>query len=300
MRIRQIAAGILLLLILTPLQAAQPLVDTAWLLANLNQLNLVVLDLQPAQMYNQHHVPGAVNSDYSKWRRTNASGSPKMIPSVATLERLIGEVGIDNQTHVVLMVTGRGAGEMASATRVYWTFKTLGHEKISILDSGLVAYATSGKNKMESKINRPEKKVYKAKPAPEYLVTAEVVKESLDKGVALIDNRSGAEHMGIIGGRGKERPDTIPGSVDLPFDWLTVNGGAKFHSIENLKRIYQATGVPLDGEQISYCHTGHRTSLAWFVSHELLGNKKARMYDGSSTEWSADHSLPMEQKIKLN
>ncbi len=47
MRIRQIAAGILLLIILTPLQASQPLVDTNWLLANMNKPNVVILDLQP-------------------------------------------------------------------------------------------------------------------------------------------------------------------------------------------------------------------------------------------------------------
>ncbi len=108
-----------------------------------------------------------------------------------------------------------------------------------------------------------------------------------------------AEHMGILGGGGRERPGTIPGSVNLPFDWLTVNGSAHFHTPENLKRIYQATGVPLEGDQISYCHTGHRTSLAWFVSHELLGNKKARMYDGSTAEWAVNRSLPMELKIEL-
>jgi hypothetical protein len=39
--------GLLFLLILTPLQAANPLVDVDWLLANLNNSNLTVLGLQP-------------------------------------------------------------------------------------------------------------------------------------------------------------------------------------------------------------------------------------------------------------
>ncbi len=221
-----------------------------------------------------------------------------MIPAVTQLEQMIGNLGIDNQTHVVLVVTGRGAGEMASATRVYWTFKTLGHEKISILNGGLVDYANR-KNKLQSGTNRPDKKTYKAIKRSEDIVTSDSVKAALEKGIAIIDNRSRAEFVGIIGGGGKERAGTIPGSVNLPFDWLTVNGGGTFHSVENIKKIYHASGVKLEGEQISFCHTGHRTSLAWFVSHELLGNKKARMYDGSIAEWSVNHSLPMEQKIKL-
>jgi len=39
--------GLLFLLVLTPLQAANPLVEDDWLLANLNNSNLTVLDLQP-------------------------------------------------------------------------------------------------------------------------------------------------------------------------------------------------------------------------------------------------------------
>ena len=106
--------------------------------------------------------------------------------------------------------------------------------------------------------------------------------------------------MGLLHGGGKERPGTIPDSVNLPYDWLTLNSGARFHTTDNLKRIYETVGLPLEGEQISFCHTGHRTALTWFVSHELLGNKKARLYDGSMAEWAVDPSLPMEQRIKLD
>ncbi len=299
MRIKQIVSGLLLLLFLTPLWASLPLVDANWLVSNMQQKNLVVLDLQPTNIYSQYHVQGAVNSSYADWRRSDANGIPKMLPPVGDLEKLIGGLGIGNQSHVVLVVTGRGAGEMASATRVYWTFKALGHDKVSILDGGLIAYANNKRNPMERKVNRPQRQTFKAALNPNYLVTATAVKESLGSGVSIIDSRSVAEHMGILGGGGRERPGTISGSVNLPFDWLTVNGSANFHTPENLKRIYQATGVPLDGDQISYCHTGHRTSLAWFVSHELLGNKKARMYDGSTAEWAVNRSLPMELKIEL-
>ena len=292
--------GLLFFFILTPLQAATPLVDTDWLLANLNNPKLVVLDLQPQATYRRFHIPGSVNSNYADWRKPDARKTPKMIPSVSTLEQLIGGLGIDNETQVVLVVTGRSASEMASATRVYWTFKALGHDEISILDGGLVAYDETRKNPLENKINDPSRKTFKANPRPEYLVSAGQVRESLGNDASLVDSRSGAEYMGLLSGGGKERPGTIPGSVNLPFDWLTVNGGARFHSTDNLKRIYDRVGVPLAGKQISFCHTGHRTSLSWFVSHELLGNREARLYDGSTAEWSVDPSLPLERKITLD
>ncbi|MCG7976375.1 MAG: sulfurtransferase, partial [Candidatus Thiodiazotropha taylori] len=61
-----------------------------------------------------------------------------------------------------------------------------------------------------------------------------------------------------------------------------------------------AGNVPLQGAQINYCHTGNRASLAWFVSHELLGNSQAKLYDGSTQEWAADSTLPMDQQVQLN
>lgn len=280
--------------------AAAPLVDAGWLLTNMNRPDLVMVDLQSPQGFQRAHIPGAVNSSYDQWRSSPKSPVPKVLPPVKTLEKMIGRLGIDNQTRVVLIPFGQSAGDMASATRVYWTFKALGHESVSILDGGLVGYARGGKNRpLAAGPASPESKVFKAKLNTDFVPTKNTVKAALAAGVAMVDNRSRAEYLGIYGGGGKERAGTIPGAVNMPYDWLTVNGGASFHSLDDLKAIYQASGVPLDGEQISFCHTGHRTSLAWFVSHELLGNKKAKMYDGSMAEWARDRSTPMEKKVEL-
>jgi len=56
--------------------------------------------------------------------------------------------------------------------------------------------------------------------------------------------------------------------------------------------------VPVTGKEINFCNTGHWASLGWFVSSELLGNKSAKVYDGSMSQWSANASLPMMQKVK--
>jgi len=55
--------------------------------------------------------------------------------------------------------------------------------------------------------------------------------------------------------------------------------------------------APVEGEQITFCDTGHLASVGWFVGHELRGNRKVKMYDGSMVEWTKDPKVPVEQKL---
>ena len=48
------------------------------------------------------------------------------------------------------------------------------------------------------------------------------------------------------------------------------------------------------GATIAYCNTGHWAATDWFVLHELLGRKQARLYAGSMVEWTSNASRPLE------
>ncbi len=155
-------------------------------------------------------------------------------------------------------------------------------------------------NHLEQGYQAHSKKQFKAKFRSDYVVTAESIGKQPGQQVQFIDNRSQAEYLGIYTGGPQERAGSLPNATHLNYDWLTINGSGIFQSIDNLKQIYAASKIPLRGDQINYCHTGHRASLAWFVSHELLGNTAARLYDGSTAEWAINPDLPMDQHIKLS
>lgn len=282
---------IFLFLSVSLVQAATPLVEPDWLMANLDKPGMRILDLQSAGGYRQAHLPGSVNTDYGQWRVKDGHGTPKMLPGKDYLDKLIGQLGIDNQTYVVLAPVGSGAGDMAVATRIYWTFKAMGHDQISILNGGLIGYSHLPGSRFVQEVVIPPVKQFNSQVRQDYFPDVKEVKAALDRGVTFVDSRSYGEYIGQVGGA---RSGTIPGSILLPFDRLVVEGSGRFYDLSKIKEIYQSSGVPLTGEQISFCHTGHRTSLSWFVSHELLGNKEARMYDGSIVEWAANPALPME------
>ena len=288
---------------LTALAAeAPPLVDADWLAANHDTSDVVVLDLrgklgkQTRDDYLAGHVPGAIYSDYLKdgWR-TKIDGVVGQMPPVADLEALIGGLGIGNDDHVVLVSGGQSALDMGTATRVYFTFKVLGHDRVSILDGGHKAYAADSARPIETgAVERPAKS-FTASFRPEMLASREEVAAASASGSTLIDLRPTAQYLGEAKHPAAQRPGTIPGAMSLPEGKLTENGG-HFVSASTAADLMTKAGIDSDDDSISFCNTGHWASLGWFVKSELLGNESAKLYDGSMVEWTSDESVPVEVK----
>lgn len=288
-------------------QAATPLVDAAWVKENACAENVRMLDIRNGidggskTVYLRGHIPCAQYTDYLKdgWRK-EVDKVVGQLPATSDLEKLIGGLGIDNDTHVVIYHAGKNAVDMGSATRVYWTFKVLGHDEVSILDGGFAAYAAEKGNEIEKgKGGEIEAKSFTASLREEMLVSKEDVANILDKDVALVDLRPQHQHVGINHHPKAKRVGTIPGSKNLPESWLTQNGGGKFRNADALAKLFATANVPSDGDQVHFCNTGHWASLGWFASSELMGNKNAKLYDGSMVDWAADESMPMEVKVSL-
>lgn len=304
----------LLLAILTilsaPALASVPsLIDAQWLKANQDQSDLVVLDIQAPKDYQRFHIPGAVNASYDRWRtqppkqdskaaRSNASELTSMLPPIEQLEAMVGELGVGNDDQVVIVATGRGASDLAAAARVFWTLKVLGHEQVSVLDGGLVAYADTGAPLARGVETRPNTQ-YQAEFQPQLAPDAQAVRAAFEANTSLVDARSEGEFVGVYTGDDAERPGTIPGSRHLPHDWISDSGSGKLRSPGALKALFEARGVATDGEQIHFCHSGNRAALTWFAAYAVLGNEDAVLYDGSMMEWARDDSLPISAEIEL-
>lgn len=283
-------------------QASQPLVDAAWVKTNSNAAGKVFIDLRSKPAYLAGHVPGAVHSSYGKDKWRMKKGEIKgMLPPTAHLEKLIGRLGIDNKTHVVLMHAGASAVETGIATRIYWTFKVLGHNEVSILNGGMKVYLSDKSNPLEKNAVSPVGKTFKATINTAVLATSSDVKSGLTNGTVILDSRPTDQHMGVSKSGSITRTGTLPGAISVPGRWVTVNDKGTFRSLSALKKLYSFAKVSNNENRIVFCNTGHWASLGWFVDSELLGNKSSKMYDGSMAQWSrlspSDH--PMTVKLNL-
>jgi len=285
----------------TPLRAAEPLVSAAWVKENYAAEGVVFLDARHVSSFRQAAIPGAVNTNYGKdgWRIKKGK-LPGMLPPVDRLEKLIGRLGISNSDHVVVVAGGYGASEMGVATRIYWTFKVLGHDQVSILDGGMEAYFELGKVPLSRNIPRPKQKTFKAAPKWDLVATGEDVAAAKAAGVALIDSRPNDQFLGVNKSSSVKRHGTLAGARNLPGKWLTVDDGGFFRRPDVLKKLFAAAGVKPDQPAIAFCNTGHWASLGWFVSRELMGNDQVKLYDGSMAQWTQKPENPVERAIQLD
>lgn len=305
-RFRRIAATAVALVALTalPLAAptladeAGPLVTADWLKARLGTPDLLVLDIRSAidgggaEAYAKAHIPGAVHSDYDKagWRVTR-NDIPFMLPTVAELEKLIGEIGIDEDVQVVIVPAGVHATDFGSAARVYWTLKLVGHGRVSILDGGFAAWAADKANPVEAGVTKPSARIFTAALDKRALAeVAEVETLQQNGGATLVDARPASFFAGKQKAPAAKAYGHIPGAINIDSHGAYDPATNRLKDKGLLATVFAA--VP-SGPIVSYCNTGHWAATNWFVLSELLGRKDVRLYGGSMVEWSSASHRPL-------
>jgi thiosulfate/3-mercaptopyruvate sulfurtransferase len=282
-----------------PALDAQPLVSIDWLKGHLGDKNLVVLDIRSAidggaaKAYAEAHIPGSVHSDYDKagWRVTR-NNVPFMVPTTAELEKLIGDLGIDESSHVVVVPAGVNVLDFGSAARTYWTLKYAGVGNLSILDGGLAGWKAAGLP-LETGTRAPSPAIFTAKLDKSILIEAPEVEALAQKGGAtLVDARPASFFLGKEKAPASKAYGHIPGAVSLDSDKFYDNAANRLKPKAELEAA--AREVPAGNDVVSYCNTGHWASTDWFVLHEVLGRSNARLYAGSMVEWTTDPKRPIE------
>ena len=272
-----LATGLALALVLAAPAAAadaQPLVSPAWLNAHLHDQNLVVLDIRSAidgskpETFAQGHIPGSVHSDYDKagWRVTR-NNVPFMVPTTPELEKLIGDLGIDENTHVVVVPAGVNVLDFGSAARTYWTLKYAGVGHVSILDGGLAAWKAAG-YALASGPQAPSPAIFTATIDNSILALApEVEKIEKSGGATLVDARPVSFFLGKEKAPAALAYGHIPGALNIDSaqfydpatNRLRPTGRTRGHRARSSRRRHDrpiatpATGPPPTGSCCMNC-----------------------------------------------
>lgn len=279
-----------------------PLVDVAWVKANADREDVVLLDIRnkidggSAETFTKGHIPGAVHSDYLKsgWR-TKVDGVIAQVPMTEALEALIGGLGIDNDSTVVVIPAGVSSSDFGSAARVYWTFNYVGHDDVAILDGGYRAWTADPNNPIETGASTPEARIFEAEIRPELRVDAEAVAAAIsadDK--LLVDARPTKQFTGLEKHKAAKAAGHIPSAAHFDQSQTFDEKTGKLVDLAKLQNLLPA-GLADADEVVSYCNTGHWAAVNWFVLSEVAGKDNVKLYDGSMVEWTQDSARPLEK-----
>lgn len=281
----------------------EPLVSPQWLNDHLQDDNLVVLDIRSSvdnggdrSSFEKTHIPGSIYSSYTEdgWRETR-DGVQGMMPPVASLERLIGGLGIANDDTVVIVPAGTGATDFGSAARVFWTFKVLSHDEVTILDGGLAGWQEAGLEVASGEAQYPDPVRFAAELDDSLLATTDEVEAAGESRVQLVDARPEGFFSGDTQSPATAAPGTIPGSLNLPYEqFLHDDQGAWHLDTAEVSARLQAAELSGDTPMVSFCNTGHWAATDWFVLSQIAGFDDVALYDGSMAEWSQDESRPIQ------
>ncbi|HEY9400766.1 MAG TPA: sulfurtransferase, partial [Luteimonas sp.] len=227
--------------------------------------------------YREGHVPGAVyahlDRDLSDHGKQGQGRHPW--PDAAAFTTKLGRWGISPRHQVVAYDDADGA----IAARLWFLLRTLGHEKVAVLDGGWARWTALGLP-VDSSVPAPIAASYAGRFAEDRLLDAVQVQSRLEAGELLIDARAADrflgenEHIDRIAGH-------VPGARNRPYSDNLVAQRFK-PPVQLAAEFRELLGEhPADGSMVM-CGSGV-TACHHLLAMERAGIRGAKLFTGS---WS--------------
>lgn len=260
------------------------LISVADLAARLDEPDLVVCDVrffladhgQGRREYDAGHVPGARFVDLHTDLAGGEGGGRHPLPTVTEFTALLGRLGVGPGTFVVAYDSACGA----TASRLWWMLRSIGHGRVAVLDGGYPAWVAAG-HAVATDV--PADATGSYPPAPQWtgVVDADAVEQGAAFGATLVDSRSPERFRGDVEPL-DSRAGHIPGAVNR-FHADSVGPDGLMLPVPELAERFAGLGA----NPIVYCGSGV-TACHTLLAMTLVNVFGGRLYPGSWSEWSAD------------
>ena len=273
-------------------------VETDWLAEHLNAPDLIILDGSlpqagktgtPKQDYAAAHIPGALFFDIDDIK-DETNPLPHMLPSPAKFASKMKAMGIGDGMRVVAY---DNLG-LYSAARVWWMFRVMGAEDVSVLNGGLPKWKAEGRPLMMSEPAQRTTRHFTARHNLDLVRDVDDMKTAIkDKSVTMLDARS-AERFAGTSPEPREglRAGHMPGAHNVPYKSV-LNADGTLKSRDELHSLFEAAGVDPHTPAVTTCGSGI-TACVLALALAETGHLRTSVYDGSWAEWGANESLPIE------
>ncbi|MGY6277472.1 sulfurtransferase [Methylomonas sp. MgM2] len=268
------------------------LISAAELAKHLNKPDWAIFDCRfsladdsaGAKAYRQGHIPGAryadLNKDLSSPVRSDTGRHP--LPDFKVLAKKLGDWGVGNRSQVVVYDDAGGA----FAGRMWWLLKTMGHEKVAVLDGG-IGYWQKQNLPLVTTLPKIEPAQFRCYLDRGRWLSAIDVENGLAAcTITLIDARTPERYAG------RQEPidpvaGHIPKSVNRPFQ-KNLDQNGLFLAPAQLKIQFQDLTGSRNPQQIVHMCGSGVTACHNLLAMAVAGLNGSKLYAGSWSEWIVD------------
>ncbi|CEJ67988.1 3-mercaptopyruvate sulfurtransferase [Chryseobacterium oranimense G311] len=251
--------------------------------------NLIILDARAGknmyQTYLEKHIKGArfidLDKDLAEIGDNAAFGGRHPLPGIERFAEILAELGITEDSHVVIYDDKNGAN---AAARAWWMLRSFGFQNVQVLDGGIQSAEKEG---IEFSAGEEIFKKADLIKTEDWLLPVKTLEgvenELINHSSTVVDVRDAYRY------RGESEPidlvaGHIPGAINIPFsENLDENGN--FLKPEVLKEKYIQILKDKPQHLIIHCGSGV-TACHTILALDYAGFPIPDLYVGSWSEWS--------------
>ena len=240
------------------------------------------------QQYAHAHIRGALfaHLDRDLSAAPNGRNGRHPLPDPTQFIAWLGRQGLRSSDQVVAYDAGNGA----TASRLWWMLRWVGHDAVAVLDGGLAKWLAE-EREVTAKVPSFPATDYVGRLRPEMNAEVDSVERRLGAAdMLLLDARAPARYLG-------EAEPIDPAAGHIPgarnrFNSENVAAGGAFKSARELKAEFRLLLGDRDpAEVVHYCGSGV-AACHNLLAMEIAGLPGSRVYAGSWSEWIADPRRP--------
>ncbi|WP_371193070.1 sulfurtransferase [Glaciecola sp. SC05] len=240
-------------------------------------------------------IPGSQLFDFKDVIVDKHSDLTNTMPCKEVFEQEVRRLGINVDTDIVVY---DDIGNFC-ASRVWFMFKSMGHDSIKVLSGGLGEWLSTGASTQDGLSNATALGNFKAHPNPHYqFVDKDFIAGQIacvDKPqLPLFDARSAPRFSGAVPEQDPRlRSGHIFNSGNIHYQRLQEKNGA-YLPIQQIKEIFQdATPDDMKHAAMAFTCGSGVTACILAQAADAVGYSPLYVYDGSWSEWGKCEELPM-------
>jgi len=271
------------------LQAATGFISADKLNEMLTQKDLVLVDVGSRTDYDAGHIPNAVRSEISAWRRPVELH--QLMRSEKDIEKEMRRLGINQGSQVVIYGHNKKK-EALKSSYIALAMIVHGLKDVAILDGAFGEWEDEDDRAISTTLTKSRQGNFKASYKPGTVVDMAYTKAHIGK-IPMLEARPPVFYYGTLRSSGVKRIGHIPQAMSSFWkDKFEIDGTLK--SQEILDEIFlKGYNIEPEQELLLYCTGGLEASMNWFILSQHMGFSNTRIYDGSLREWANKDDTPL-------